>query len=380
MHPRKAVGLADIGTPAPHIRKGEPLHLEDSTIHLGVTPATRHHQIILPSKLEGPLARLPELARGDLLSTQGLAYFMEAVLNAAIGYQALHLPRPQDALRHAQQQVKKAWAQHGGSPISLPKESMMAHWRYYGDNTGALIDTAYAKHAAHLPHRLTHNHQPEVREAAGIHIKETQMARNTCPRWILAQPGVLTSVGTGIWAQLQLLLPHHTHAILTKPHCDQQGPLLATHTDFHQHPAGEVGILRLVGGTITIVYITPTQKRVMAQCGAHQTPFLSDPQWPARRVFQAYLRACATKARREMLGPKDINTAYKTFENQPPWPPPSEHKTPTTAIQSWRSPVSGRLDTTRHPAASTKGPQTRYQQCPATPCPLVHPQTQRPGD
>ena len=94
VHPRKSVGLADTGTPTPHIRKGEPLHLEDTTVHLGVTQATRHHHIPLPSKVEGRLARLPQLARRDLLSKQGLAYFMEAVLNAAIGYQLLHLRTP----------------------------------------------------------------------------------------------------------------------------------------------------------------------------------------------------------------------------------------------------------------------------------------------
>ena len=94
MHPRKSVGLADTGTPTPPIQKGEPLHLEDTTVHLGVTQATRRHHITLPSKLEGRLARLPQLPRGDLLSTQGLAYFMEAVLNAAIGYPALHLRTP----------------------------------------------------------------------------------------------------------------------------------------------------------------------------------------------------------------------------------------------------------------------------------------------
>ena len=125
MHPRKSVGLADTGTPSPHIWKGEPLHLKDTTVHLGVTQATRHHYITLPTKLEGRLARLPQLARGDLLSTQGLAYFMEAVLNAAIGYQALHLPHPQDALHHARQQVTKARAQHGGCPTSFPKEATM---------------------------------------------------------------------------------------------------------------------------------------------------------------------------------------------------------------------------------------------------------------
>ena len=277
MHPRKSVGLADIRTPAPNIPKGEPLHLEDTTIHLGVTQATRHHHIALPEKLEGRLAQLAQLARGDLLSTQGLAYFMEAVLNTAIGYQALHLPRPQDALRHARQQVTKAWAQHGGWPTSLPKEPMIAHWRYYGDNTGALVDTAYATHAAHRLHRVTQHHHPEVREAAAIGREEAQMARNTCPWWILAQHGVLTSVGTGIWVQLQLLIPHHTHPVLMNHHCDQQGPLVLKHTDVHRHPAGEVDTLHLLGATITIVYITRTRMRVMAQCGAYHAPFLSDP-------------------------------------------------------------------------------------------------------
>ena len=339
VHPCKSVGLADIGTPAPDIRKGEPLHLEDTTIHLGVTQAMRHHNIALPNKLEGRLAQLPQLDWGDLLSTQGLAYFMEAVLNAVIGYQALHPPHAQDALRHARQQPTNSWAQHGGWPTSFPKEAMMARWRYYGDNTGALADTAYAKNAAHLLHRVTHNHQPEVCEAADIHIKEAQMARNTCPWWILAQHRVPTSVGTGIWAQPQLLIPHHTHAILTNPHCDQQGPLVATHTDVHRHPAGEMDILRLVGATITIVYITPTQMRVMAQCRAHHAPFLSDAQWPSRRVFQTYLGACRTKAGRAMPGPRDIDTVYKIFQHQHPRPRLSEHKTPNDGSTKQEEPT-----------------------------------------
>ena len=66
LHPRKSVGLADIGTPAPHIQKGDPLHLEDTTIHLGVTQATRHHHIAPANKLEGRLAQLPQRARGEI--------------------------------------------------------------------------------------------------------------------------------------------------------------------------------------------------------------------------------------------------------------------------------------------------------------------------
>ena len=65
---------------------------------------------------------------------------------------------------------------------------------------------------------------------------------------------------------------------------------MATYTNIHRHPAGKVETLRLSEATITIVYITPTQMRVMAQCRAHHAPFLSDPQRPAPRIFQAYLR------------------------------------------------------------------------------------------
>ena len=146
--------------------------------------------------------------------------------------------------------------------------------------------------------------------------------------WILAQHGAPTSVGIGIWSELQLLLPHHTHAILTNHHCDQHRPLVATYTDIHRHAASKVDTLRLVGATITIVYITPTQMRVMAQCGAQHAPFLADPQWPARLIFQAYLRTCATKAGRTMPGPKDVDAAYKAFQQQHPRARPNEHEAP----------------------------------------------------
>ena len=277
-YPGKLVRPADVRTPALHIRKGGPLHLGDTTVHLGVTQAVQHHNLVHLNKLEGRLAQVPQLARGDLLSTQGPAYFMEAVLNAAIGYQALHLPDPQGALRHARQQLTKAGAQHGGWPTFFPKEAMVAHWRYYGDNTGALVDTAYAKHAAQLLHRMTDKHHPDVREAAAIRINDAQTARKACSRWLLAQHSVPTSVSTGIWAQLQLLLPHHTHAMLTNHHCDLQGPLVARYTDIHRHPERKVDALRLLGATITMVYITPTQMKVVAQCRAPHAPFLSNPQ------------------------------------------------------------------------------------------------------
>ena len=74
------------------------------------------------------------------------------------------------------------------------------------------------------------------------------------------------------------------------------------------------------------MYINPTQMRVMVQCGAHHAPFFSDPQWPARRIFQAYLRTYPTKAERTMPRPKEIDRAYKAFQHQHPGPRPNEHE------------------------------------------------------
>ena len=258
----------------------------------------------------------------------------------------------------------------------------MAHWRYYGDNTGALVDVAYAKHAAHLLHRVTHNHQPEVREAAAIRIKEAQMARNTCPRWILAQHGVPTSVGTGIWAQLQLLLPHHTHAILTNHHCDQQGPLVATHTDIHRHPAGEVDTSAPRGSHHhhSIHHPNADEDHGPVRRPPRPVPFrpamASTPRLPSVPPRMRYEGGARN------AGAKGHPHGLQRFPAPAPPTPPERARGPKRRKHDagGAQPVSRRLDTTHHPATSTKQPQTRYPHCPATPYPLVHPQTQRPGD
>ena len=151
---------------------------------------------------------------------------------------------------------------------------------------------------------------------------------------------------------------------------------MATHTDIHRRPAGEVDTLRLVGATITIVYITPTQMKIMAQCDAHHAPFLSDPQWPERHVFQAYLRACATKAGRDMPGPKDIDTAYTVFQRQHPRPRPSDHETPndggttqgepTPSAEGWTPPTILLLAPNGHKHA-TRTVQRHHAPCAVRP-------------
>ena len=98
-------------------------------------PTPQHHT----PKQAGSTER-PQLSKRDLLSTQALASFIEAMLNVVFGYQALQLSNPQHALHHTREQIARAWAQRGGRPTSFHKEAIISQWRYYRDKTGILVD------------------------------------------------------------------------------------------------------------------------------------------------------------------------------------------------------------------------------------------------
>ena len=79
------------------------------------------------------------IARIAALSSQALGYFLQAVLNATIGFQALHLTHPKDMFKGAVTTVRRSGAIHGHRPTSLPAEVRAASAPYYGDGTGHLV-------------------------------------------------------------------------------------------------------------------------------------------------------------------------------------------------------------------------------------------------
>ena len=245
------------------------------------------------------------------------------VLNASIGFQALHLTHPTTALQPATRAVTKAWAAHRGWPTSIPTRAIHAAWPHYGDAIGDEVKAAYTRHTALLLHRMTQNHSPEVREVATIRLPAAQEARNTYPRWILRQTGMPTSINTRLWNHLQLLLPSPHHAILTNHICPEEGPLAVLCGDLHHHPKGTIDTIDLVGASITVVYVTLPQMRVPQRSGAHHTPFLQLPEWPQYRLFRQYLTQTAQAAGHTLPGSQDMKAACRDFKKQHPCPVPA---------------------------------------------------------
>ena len=212
--------------PRPPLRPGDPpMNPVNTPTYLGVRQAATAGGVTVPPNLIRQLTRTLVIARIIGLSTQALAYFLQAVLNAAVGLQALHLTHPQHMLQAAATTVRRAWIIHGHRPTSLPATVRAASPPYYGDNTHHLVNNAYTAHtAAHL-HRPMHNHEPEVREVFTLTLPEAQYHRNTCPQYIPHQRGLPTKVGARVRNDLQLLLPQHQHVIQRNHRCRETGPL-----------------------------------------------------------------------------------------------------------------------------------------------------------
>ena len=322
VHPTKLVAMIKGSATGPTLGpQGPPMRVVVATTHFGVIHTTNPCDTTLPPKLQSHLAHLPRYASPATnvlsLSHQSLAYYLTVVLNASIGFQALHLTHPTTGLQQGIRAVTKAWAAHGGWPTSIPTRAIRAAWPHYGDTIGDEVKATYTRHTTLVLQCMTQNQPPEVRKVATIKLQGAQQARNTCPRWILNQTGMPANP-TRIWNRLQLLLPSPHYAILTKRTCQEEGPLAVLYGDLHHHLKGTVDTINLGSALITSVYITPSQMRVLYHSGAHHTPYLQLCTWPQCRLFHQYLTQTARATGNRLPDNKDMKTACRDPRAQHP--------------------------------------------------------------
>ena len=228
MHNIKSAAMVHNASP-PSLHPGDPTMEPVHTRKLTRDTAGGHTKGVprLPN-LVRQLPRILVIASIAALSAQALASFLQGVLNAAIGFQALHMREPKQTLEDAVATVRQAWAVSGHRPTSLPAAVRGASAPYLGDDTDHLVNNGYATYTAARLRRLMHNQEPEVREVFTLTLREAQQHCNTCPRYILQQP---TTAVNRICNFLQLLLSNHHHLILTKNRCHKTGPKAIPYTD-----------------------------------------------------------------------------------------------------------------------------------------------------
>ena len=323
VHPTRSVAMIKgSATPFTLGPQGPPMQVMTTPPPQGVIQAANREDATLPPKLQSHLAHLRRYVslttKALSPSHQSLVYYLTGVLNASIAFQALHLTHPTTALQPATRALTKAWAAHGGWPTSIPAHAIRAAWSHYEDAIGDEVKATYTRHTALLLHRMTHNHSPEVGEFATIRLQAAQRARNTCPRWILHRTGMPTDMNTRLWNHLQLPSPHY--AILTNHTCPEEGPLAVLCGDLHHQLKGTIDTIDLVRASITVVYVTLSQMRVLQHSRAQHSPFLQLPGWPKYRLFRQYLTQTARAAGHTLPGSTGMRAAYRDSKKQHPHP------------------------------------------------------------
>ena len=185
VHNVKSATMVHNAPPPPLCPGNQPMNPVNKATYLGVQQAANASGVTLPPNLIRELTRTLVIARIVAPSTKALAYFLQAVLNAGTGFQALHPTHPQHMVQAAATTVRRAWTIHGHQPTSLPAAVRAVSPPYYGENTDHLVNNVYTAHTATHLHRFMHNHEPEVREVFTLTLREAQYHRNTCPEYIL---------------------------------------------------------------------------------------------------------------------------------------------------------------------------------------------------
>ena len=326
IHPTELVAMIKGSTTAPTLGpQGPPMHVVETTTHLGVIQTATPEHTTLPRELQSNLADLPGYAshQGPLPIPTELGVLLHQGLE-----RLRRLPgTPPDTPHHRPPASHTRRHQGRGSTGQLA--NLHTHWRHPGG-----MAPLWGRHRGRGESGLHQTHRPPPSPHDTQQLAGSLRSRQDPPPSRTTGPGHKTTLDTPPDGHANphehapvepaansppFHAPRHTH----QPHMPGGRTLAVLCGDLHHHPKGTINTIDLVGASITVVYDTLPQIRVLHRSGAHRTPFLQIPEWPQYRLFHQYLTQTARTAGHTLLGSKDMKAAYRDFEKQQPPPIPA---------------------------------------------------------
>ena len=180
VHPTKSVAIIKGSATPPTLgQQGSPMQVVTTTTHLGVIQAANPEGTTLPPKLQSHLAHLPRYASPTTkalpLSHQSLAYYLTGVLNASIGFKALHHRPPASHTRHDQGMGSTRGLAHLHTQPRHPSGMAPLWGRHRGRGESGLHQTDRPPPSPHDPKPLTggprgHHNPPPSRTTGPQHM------------------------------------------------------------------------------------------------------------------------------------------------------------------------------------------------------------------
>ena len=132
----------------------------EEAVVLGNVQAMEAGGVKLPEKLLGGFRAMLIVLRNHLLSVQTTLYYPPAVLNAAIGYQGMHLPYRRGQSEEVEEEVRRLIRGYEGTTREVPWCVLRSPTAYYGEGMRTAGE-AYRANTARTLSRMCH-YQEEV--------------------------------------------------------------------------------------------------------------------------------------------------------------------------------------------------------------------------
>ena len=129
---------------------------------LGYVQVMGAEGIRLPDKLVSLFRAMMVVLRNHPPSVQTTLYYLRAVLNAAIGYQGMHLSYWRGQLEEVESEVRRLIRGYEGIPTEVPRCVLRLLTAYYGEGMPTAGE-AYRAHTARALNRMRHNQEEMVR-------------------------------------------------------------------------------------------------------------------------------------------------------------------------------------------------------------------------
>ena len=159
------------------------LERAEEAVVLGHVQAMEARGFRLPDKLVRGLRAMLVVLRHHPPSVQTTLYYLRAVLNAAVGYQGMHLPYWREQPEEVEGEVRRLIRGYEGIPTKVPWCVSRSPTAYYGEGMPTAGE-AYRAHTARTLSRMCHNQEEVVRRECYHAVAEVQKEENMCPRYV----------------------------------------------------------------------------------------------------------------------------------------------------------------------------------------------------
>ena len=266
------------------------LERAEEAVVLGHVQAMEARGLRLPDKLVRGFRTMLVVPRHHPPSVQTTLYYLRAVLNAAVGYQGMHLPYWREQLEEVEGEVRRLIRGYEGIPTEVPWCLLRSPTAYDGEGMPT-AEEAYRAHTARTLSRMCQNQEEVVRRVCYHAVAEVQKEEYMCPRYVWHRRRRLAAgKKERMWRALQAVLPGEEHMLATNRTCGRRGPILVLDTDFGEATHGTVRWIRKEAVSMEVLHVRRKDMKEYKMAGLHHAEFYRDTRVVEWGVYRLMMR------------------------------------------------------------------------------------------